>query len=324
MRMANFKFAGHRSGGLLLLFLLFLPVFAAAAPGDKAIGILPVFEQGDSKLGSSFAQHLTTLIYSQLQTASMSPQLLNPGGLYSGSADAETLDYARSNNVTAVLVTTLLDTEIPDKGDFFVRVDGKLVDVASGSELASWESTAPISRHEFLTENAHTYGREAVARMPGGAYGTSAIDIVELSGSGSHPFDKTAVGKAALKIAQDMGGQIAHNAPAGAAAAPPPAAAPSCKIDFRVAYVAKHASSKSYDVVINGKDQTLSIVDGKVPVTLNSGPVLVQLAVHDAPYKMPKQDVYQANTQLGCAPEQHTLVLQIDQVGEGTLKWQEE
>ncbi len=322
MEMANYIIAGRRLACLVLLFLLSLPVCAVAAPGDKSIGIFPVFEQGDSKLGSSFAQHLTTLIYGQLQAASMSPLLLNPGGLYSGSADAETLDYARSSNVTAVLVTTLLSTEIPEKGDFFVRVDGKLVDVASGSELASWESTAPISRHEFLTENAHTYGREAVSRMPGGAYGTSAIDIVELSGSGSHPFDKTAVGKAALKIAQDMGSQVAQKAPAGAAAAPA-AVAPSCNVDFKVSYIAKHASSKSYDVVVNGKNETLSIVDGKVPLTLNSGPVLVQIAVHDAPYKMPKQDIYQANTQLACAPEQHTLVFQIDQVGEGTLKWQE-
>jgi hypothetical protein len=322
MGIAESIFAVRQSICLVLLFLLSLPVCAAAAPGDKSVGIFPVFEQGDSKLGSSFAQHLSTMIYSQMQAASMSALLLNPGGLYSGSPDAETLDYARSTNVTMVLVTTLLSTEIPEKGDFFVRVDGKLVDVASGSEVASWESTAPINRHEFLTENAHTYGREAVARMPGGAYGTSAIDIVELSGSGSHPFDKTAVGKAALKIAQDMSSQVAQKAPAGAAAATP-AVAPSCKVDFKVSYVAKHASSKSYDVVVNGKNETLSIVDGKVPLTLNSGPVLVQVAVHDAPYKMPKQDVYQANAQLSCAPEQHTLVLQIDQVGEGTLKWQE-
>jgi hypothetical protein len=323
MEMANYKSAGRRPVCLVLLFLLSLPVCASAAPGDKSIGIFPVFEQGDSKLGSAFAQHLTTMIYSQLQTAAIPAQLLNPGGLYSGSPDAETLDYARAANVTAVLVTTLLSTEIPEKGDFSVRVDGKLVDVASGSELASWESTAPISRHEFLTENAHTYGREAVSHMPGGTYGTSAIDIAELSGSGSHPFEKTAVGKAARKIAEDMGSQVAHSTPPGAAATAPVAVAPSCKVDFKVSYIAKHASSKSYDVVVNGKNETLSIVDGKVPLTLNSGPVLVQIAVHDAPYKMPKQDIYQANAQLACAPEQHTLVFQIDQVGEGTLKWQE-
>lgn len=323
MEMSGSKFAVRRLLCLALLFPLLLPVCAAAAPGDKTIGVFPVFEQGDSKLGSQFAQHLTTMIYRQLLDASMPVQLLNPGGLYSGSPDAETLDYARGNNVTVVLVTTLLSTEIPEKGDFSVRVDGKLVDVASGSELASWESTAPISRHEFLTENAHAYGKQAVSVMPGGTYGATAIDIAELSGSGSHPFEKTASGKAAHKIAEDMANQIAHNAPAVSATPAPASAAPSCKVDFKVSYIAKHASSKSYDVVINGKSETLSIVDGKVPLTLNSGPVLIQLAVHDAPYKMPKQDVYQANTHLACAPEQHTLVLQIDSVGEGTLKWQE-
>lgn len=34
-------------------------------------------------------------------------------------------------------------------------------------------------------------------------------------------------------------------------------------------------------------------------------------------------DIYQANTHLSCAPDQHILVLHIDAVGEGTLKWQE-
>jgi len=307
---------------LLMCFVSLLPLCAVAAPADNTVGVFPVFEMGDSKLGTSFAQHLTAMILRQLQSASVPANLLNPGGLYSGSADAETLDYARSSKVGIALVTTLLSTEIPEKGDFFVRVDGKLVDVASGSELASWESTAPISRHEFLNETASRYGRQTVAAMPGGTYGNAAIDIAELGGSSSHPFDKTAVGKAAAKIAADMSAQVAQKVPAGAANAEAPAA-PSCNVDFRVAYVAKHASSKSYDIIVNGKNETLSIVDGKVPLTLNSGPVLVQLVVHDAPYKMPKQDVYQANTQLACTPEQHTLVMQIDQVGEGTLKWQE-
>ena len=309
----------------LLLFVLCLPLCAPAAPpADKsALGVFPVFEMGDSKLGTAFAQHLTAMIYRQLQSASIPVQLLNPGGLYSGSADAETLEYARGTSATVALVTTLLSTEIPEKGDFFVRVNGKLIDVASGSELASWQSTAPISRHEFMNETATRYGRQTVAAMPGGRYGGVAVDMAELSANSSHPFEKTAVGKAAETIATDMRNQVGQKVPAGSAGTPAPAA-PSCKIDFRVSYVAKHASSKSYDIVVNGKDETLSIVDGKTPLTLNSGPVLLQLAVHDAPYKMPKQDVYQANTMLGCAPDQQTLVMEIDQVGEGTLKWQQQ
>jgi hypothetical protein len=322
--MSRFTVSAGRYVCLGLVLLALLPASASAAPSDNmTIGVFPVFEMGDSKLGTSFAQHLTTLIFRQLQDAHLPAELLNPGGLYSGSADAETLDYARSSNVTVALVSTLLSTDIPAKGDFLVRVDSKLIDVANGSELASWESTAPINRHEFQTEMANTYGRTAAAHVPGGSYGTYVFDAAELAGSGSHPFDKTAVGKAALKIAQDVGGQVGHNVPPGNAAAPPAAAAPSCQINFRVAYPAKHASSKSYDIVVNGKDQTLSVADGKVPLTLNSGPVLIQLAVHDAPYKMPKQDIYQANTQLSCAPEQHTLVMEIDQVGEGRLKWTE-
>jgi|SRR5579871_1534648 len=308
---------------LLLLLAPGLPLSALAAPADTGgIGIFPVFEMGDSKLGTAFAQHLTAMIYHQLQSASIPALLLNPGGLYSGSADAETLEYARGANVKIVLVTTLLSTEIPEKGDFVVRVNGKLVDVVSGSELASWQSTAPVSRHEFMNETASRYGRQTVGVMPGGRYGSTAIDMAELSASSSHPFEKTAVGKAAEIIAADMRTQVAQKAPAGGASAPAPAGG-SCKINFRVSYPARHANSKSYDIVVNGKDETLNVADGKTPLTLNSGPVLVQLAVHDAPYKMPKQDVYQANTTLGCTPDQQTLVMEIDQVGEGTLKWEQ-
>ena len=312
-----------RSCCCFLMLLLCVPLCALAAPPDKAsVGVFPVFEMGDSKLGTAFAQHLTAMIYRQLQSASIPVELLNPGGLYSGSADAETLEYARGTNVKIALVTTLLSTEIPEKGDFSVRVDGKLIDVASGSEIGSWQSTAPISRHEFMNETASRYGRQTVGAMPGGRYGNVAIDMAELSSSSSHPFEKTAVGKAAEIIATDMRTQVGQKVPAGGASSPPPAA-PSCKVIFRVSYPAKHASSKSYDIVVNGKDETLNVADGKTPLTLNSGPVLLQLAVHDAPYKMAKQDVYQANTMLGCAPDQQILVMEIDQVGEGTLKWEQ-
>jgi hypothetical protein len=303
----------------LLLFLLLLPICALAVPPDKAtVGVFPVFEMGDSKLGSTFAQHLTTMIFRQLQDSGCGAELLNPGGLYSGNADSETLDYARSSNVTVALITTLLSTQMPEKGDFLIRVDAKLVNVGTGAEMASWQSTAPVSRHEFATQMGNTYGRETVTRLPGGG---TAIALADASGSSSHPFDKTPLGKTAQKIAEDIRSQVSHNVPGGSAAVPTPNSGQSCKITFRVSYVAKHTSSKSYDIVVNGKDETLDIVDGKVPLTLNPGVLLIQLSVHDSPYKMPKQDVYQANTRLACSPDQQILVLELDNVGEGSLKW---
>jgi len=311
-----------RLRALLLVSLLLLPVCAFAAPSGKtSVGIFPVFQLGDSALGSAFAQHLTTMIYRQVLDSSLDPVLLNPGGLYGANADSETLDYARSANVSVVLITILASSKMPDKGDFIVHVDAKLVDANSGSELASWASTAPVSRHELMSQTANTYGRSTAGYIPGGS---TAVAVADLAGSNSKPFDKTALGKTAHTIAEDIGTHLVQSAPAGSGGAPVAAGAQSCTVNFRVAYVTKHASSKSYDLVVNGKDESLDVKDGKVPLTLSSGPVLVQLSVHDAPYKMPRQDIYQANTRLACTPDQQTLVMELDSVGEGTLKWEQQ
>lgn len=310
----------RRVGPLLSLLLLVLVSASATPPEKPALGIFPVFEMGDSKLGSAFTQHLTTMIFRQLQEASFDPVLLNPGGFYVASPDNETLEYARRQNVTIVLMTSLLSTDMPVKGDFLARVEGKLVNTQTGDIVASWQSTAPLNKHEVMAENVKTYGPEGTEHAPGvyGRLGTPGV-----LHNDNKAFEKRKLGKTAHKISGEIRDQVLHAAPPLLReTAPAAASGKSCSVTFKVAYPSRHAISKSYDIIVNGKDETLDEVEGNLPLTLDSGPVLIQLSLHDY-HKLPVQDVYQANTRLDCSPDQHTLVLELDPAGAGTLKWQE-
>lgn len=297
--------------------LLTMPALAAPA-GRVVVGVFPTYDQGGSNYGPEFCQHLSTMIFYELRNSSVDPLLLNPGGLYTATADEYTLDYARKDKVDVALITVLLNTEMPAKGDFTIRVKGDLIDLKTGASIFSWQSTAPIKRNEV----AH----EAFAKL--GDTNTRVGEIrndLELFRSSSKPFEKQALGAAARKIAQDMDTQVMHGAgsvtpsneshPAASGGGP-------CKIKFKVTYVKKHAVSNSYDLIVNGENETLEIKDGEVPLSVPSGSLLIQLAVHDAPYKVPTQDIYQFSAQVDCSQGYHDLVYEIGQVGEGFLRWQ--
>jgi len=306
-------------GFTLVVILLLLPTFALAAAAAKVVvGVLPTYDQGGSNYGPEFCQHLTTMIFQELQSSSVEPLLLNPGGLYTAMADEYTLDYARKSDVDVALITVLLTTEMPAKGDFTVKVKADLVDLKTGASITSWQSTTPINRHEVAHEALESLGNS------NGRAG-QIRDQMALYRSSSKPFEKQALGAAARKIAQDMNSQATRGAASVTTtreARPVASAGGPCHINFKVGYVTKHASSKSYDLIVNGKDETLDIKDGEVPMSVPSGPLLIQLAVHDAPYKVPKQDLYQLNAQLDCSQNHHDLRYEIGQVGEGFVKWQ--
>ena len=299
------------------IFVLLFSSLLVAAPGKVVVGVMPTYDQGGSNYGPEFCQHLTTMIYEEMQNSNLQPQLLNPGGLYTAMADEYTLDYARKSGVDVILVTTLLTTEMPSKGDFTIKVKGELFDLKNGASITSWQSTTPIKRNEVAHEAFEKLG-DNNTRVG------QARDTITLFRSSSKPFEKQALGGAARKIAQDTSSQASRGATSVTPAQEAKAAASGgpCKVNFKVGYVTKHASSKSYDLIVNGKDETLDVKDGEVPLSLASGPILIQLAVHDAPYKVTKQDLYQLNTQLDCSQKPQELKYEIGQVGEGFVRWQ--
>jgi hypothetical protein len=95
-----------------------------------------------------------------------------------------------------------------------------------------------------------------------------------------------------------------------------------CTITAKVAYVAKKATSRAYDIIVNGESQSLWTKDGVTTLeNFKSGPVFLQLSVADPPYRMPVQELYQANTVLDCSKPERQLSLDIGPVGDALLHW---
>jgi hypothetical protein len=312
------QFVHHVAAALSLCVLLLTPTAFAGTTAKVQVGIMPTYTLGNLPtygpgvvpgygrmsldFTSAFSHHLTMLIYQALDKSSVQPSLLNPGGLYSGVGDDWSLDFGKQNHSDVILTTVLLKIDVPKSGDMTLRIRSELWDVKQAKPITSWESSARVNTRDLANE-----------------------DFRIQFGEGSRRFDKQPLGAAARKIAEDIQSQVTHATSSLPSSGDSQIAEPqpgSCQVDFKVNYVAKHSSSKSYDIVINGKDETMSIADGVLPFRAPSGPLLIQLAVHDPPYKMPKQDLYQANTQLDCSQAIHDLRLEIGPAGEGSLTWQ--
>jgi hypothetical protein len=289
-----------RAAPLCLLLLLAL---AGGSPGQSRssvvrIGILPAYDEGGDSFGEAFTQNLSLMVFRALEGRhGIEPVLLNPGGAYAPSSVDGITDYAQQAGVDAVLVTALEKSDAPKRGDWTIHVRGELVDLASGKHSAPWAESATVEARNAQLDYRHF-------------------------GDASRRFDKQPLGQRAQAIAE----AIARDLPARLTGQPSHAAAAattsqSCPVAFKVSYRSNHAISKAYTIIVNGKDESLSISDGVTPLTLKSGAVLIQAAVQDAPSRVPRQPLYQASTVLDCSAPQHDLVLEVGSVGEALLVW---
>jgi hypothetical protein len=90
----------------------------------------------------------------------------------------------------------------------------------------------------------------------------------------------------------------------------------------QVRYVAKKTTSRAYDIIINGQNNSLWTKDGVTTLeNFKAGPMFLQISVADAPYRMTVQDLYQANTVLDCGKPERQLNLDLGPVGDGLLHW---
>jgi hypothetical protein len=88
----------------------------------------------------------------------------------------------------------------------------------------------------------------------------------------------------------------------------------------RVTYNYRHSVSHSYTLLADGLDQTLTITDGLSTFKAAEGPLLLQFAVNDTPYKLSKENVYQLSTIHSCKVS--TLVIDIGQGGDAHQHWE--
>ena len=288
-------------------------------PGPKVVGIMPVFDTSGETYGQLFSHNMTAMVYEKLLGAPFQVLLLNPGGLYNPLIPESITDYAQTAGVNTVVVLTLQPTDKPQKGDFVLHVEAKLMDVQTAKEMAPSVYSVAMSRHDALIE-ATGYAMNAdnpvSGRMRQGA------GILKAMSDPNKPFAKQPLGKVANTMAESVRAQVVAQVPVTKADAPVPPKPDACTITIGVNYVSKKTVSKAYDIIVNGKNESLWTKEGGTTLeNAKTGPIFVQLSVADAPYRLPVQDLYQANEVLDCAQPERSLTLDIGAVGDALLHW---
>ena len=241
------------------------------------------------------------MIYDESRESVDHPLLLNPGGMYTPLDEDWIRDYSSKAGADVALSSTLLQVTIPAKGEVALQVRSRVLDLKTGTEIASWSSTTSINRHDAFLE----FG--SLGYLPA-----------------SRPFEKQPLGKAARRFAREIREHLVQLAGNTTAQDREPALSSDggpCEIQFKVEYAPKHSVSKAYEVFVNRRDETLNVVDGVLLLHKVSEPLLIQLAIHDAIYKLPKQGLYQMNSPLRCVERPTALVFEIGTAGEGLLHW---
>ena len=305
----------------LLLMFGSTSAHAQTSSGGKVLGIMPVFDTSGESYGQLYAQNMTAMVYQKFEGGPIRVMLLNPGGLYNPLIPESITDYAQSAGVDTVLVMTMQPTDKPQKGNYVLHVEAKLLDAQTGKEMPPSVYSISMSRNDALLDASKAgldYSSERSGVVHAGARVYAAM------ASGSRPFAKQPLGKAANSMAESVHSQVVAQYLVTKADTPVEPKGGTCTINVGVKYVSKKSASKAYDIIINGLDQSLLTKEGGTKIeNFKSGPVFLQLSVADAPYRLPVQDLYQANTVLDCGAPEHNLFLEIGPVGDALLHWRQ-
>jgi hypothetical protein len=307
-----------------LLLLSGIAVYAPAAhaqdqSGRKVLGIMPVFDSSGEEYGEQFAQNLTAMVFHKLDGALFDVMLLNPGGLYNPLIPESLVDYAQSANVNTVLIMSFLQTTKPQKGDYTLNVEVKLMDAATGKLGEPSAFSYIVNRHELSQEIANS-GLDIVSAASSHVH--AGRDLYKTMGSSANKaFEKQPLGKGALTMADQIRTMLLTQVPPSTVKATPVKLG-TCTYTVQVKYVSKKAVSKAYDIILNGEEESLWTKEGVTTLENKpSGPIFLQVGVADAPYRLAVQDMYQANTVLDCAKPERQLFLEIGAGGDALLVW---
>ena len=270
-------------------------------PKKISIGIMPVFDASGEDYGPIFTQNLTRMLWEQLISTNYEPVLLNPGGAYTPLDMGLVRDFAKMAGVDAVLAVSMQIPKKPREGSYTLKIAGQLMNVGTGDALSLTNLEQDVNRQDAIVETGYA--------------GTGA----------SRRFEKQPLGKKASTFAHSIRAELEKILPTlvtHGTASPAATSQGNCSINFHIAYPENNAISKSYDLIVNGENQSLWLNDGIANFSLRSGRILVMVSLRDAPYGIPLQHVYAANTYLNCENPMHSLALQIGIAGDASLKWQ--
>lgn len=293
----------------VLVFLFSLFQSDAVAQQKTILGILPVFDASGDVQSEIFTSHLTLMVYERLQKSTVQPHLLNPGALYNPLNTEWPIEFGESAGVDVVLISTMLGTEKPKKGDWTLKIETSLLDIRTGKKTGPFLHRYDIDRR-YVGENVYV--------TTGGIRQGAVVEFV------SRPFDKQPMGKAARTLAESIAAEVPAQSETIASRRSGTSSALDkgrCTTDFAVAYTTKKTNSKAYQVVANGKDESLWIKDGVAHLEVASGLLVLQVSTDDSPYRLPVQRLYQADTVVDCSRAERKLVLEISGGGEALLRW---
>jgi len=292
---------------------LALSASPALAQKKISVGILPTYDISGQSYGGPVSQMLTGMLYQQFASNShFQPVFLNPGGLWDPSQNSWIVEYVQtlSTPLDVVLATTFTEPETPKKGDLILHLKSVALDPKTGDAIQTTVAGAPLKDRSAMLDAGFTY-------IPTGYFNAGAIY------QPSRNFPKQPLGKAAFELAKqsaESANQITSKV-AASYTAPEGSKTGSCTMSLRINYLEKHSISKSYSSILNEKDEALGIKEGILEIGEPAAPVLMQIKLNDAPYKLPKQELYLFDPVLDCSRASNRLEVYIGPAGEATYKW---
>jgi hypothetical protein len=307
---------------------LALAIFTGSAVAQQiSIGIAPAFDAGGDEFGPAVVEHLTLFTYRDLLAGKQfAPVLLNPGGVYTPLDTSWLTEYVQDRPDTDLLLVLSLKPVVNgDKGSWTIIIQADLLDAKSGDTKATWT----VSENEKGTNQWLAKGTALISSaisQRAGQYGvdqdTSANGFGTLA---SADFEKQPLGKTTQHLADmirdtlpaHLGGFVHTGAIVQGGVTP---ATTPCAMHTRITYGYKHSASHSYTLFANGLDETTTIQDGISTFNVPEGALLLQFTLHDAPYRLSAEPVYQLSANHSC--KTGTLVIDLGQGGDAHDHWE--
>jgi hypothetical protein len=282
---------------------------------------MPVYDSTGHEFGEAMARHMTASLFHELTLGGRDVTLLNPGALYSPLDEPAAIDFAKAAGVEVVILSILKpvieDRPKDDRPE--LMMESVVIDVRSGAKSPPLRVREEVKRRDIERGfESGSYGEVRALRGSGERNAYTRAYYYSFTDS-SRELNKQPLGKAVLKMVAALRPQVIGSLPVGVAV---PVPAPgSCQVLFTVPYTSRKATSKLYSMIINGREESAGVVDGVVPVTVRSGKVMVEVSVRDAPFRLPVQPVYVANTLNDCSSPARALALELGSAGEALLVW---
>ena len=302
--------------------LAFLAVTGSMPAQRIAVGIAPTDDASGEDYGEAVVQHLTLYTYQDLvDSKQFAPSLLSPGGVYTPLDTSWLTEYVQDRPDIDLLLVSTLKPAVNDKsGGYAINIEVSLLDPRTGDTKSAWVVSDSIKEKNAWLQKGQAMVTSAVNGRAD-SYGVSIL-------STSTDFEKQPIGKITAHLAQEirdtlpahLGGLAAKTGSDKALDVALAGSSTPCDMHTKITYNYRHSVSRSYTLLANKLDQSLTVQDGLSTFKAPEGPLLLQFTITDAPYRLEKETVYQLSTIHSC--KSSTLVIDVGQGGDAHHHWE--